>query len=359
MSLSKRGNIYWYEFKKNGRRYRDSTGASNKKKAREIEEKVKLDVAQARVGLQPGKAAPTLEEFLTKSFRRYIDQHNRNPRTRRSYEEKIRRLLDWPDWRNARLNEIEDMVPDYIASRRDLANDTINLELAILRKAMILAYRKRLVPRIEIKLLKPSPNRKFVLKGKLETEYLAAADYPLRQAAILILDLGIRPLECVCLKKTHIGSESIMVWDGKSGSRPIPLTQRAKDVIEFLFALHPNSPWLLPSPYDDEKHMARATLTNAHIRLRTKHPEWPRELLLYSGRHTFGTRLAESSGGNPFQIKALMGHASVKTSEKYVHTPSEELALAMKRKESWDQIERGENVPTKSADLDYNPLKTR
>jgi integrase len=184
------------------------------------------------------------------------------------------------------------------------------------------------------------------LSGELEKEYLAAASYPLREAAILILDLGIRPQECVSLKKADIGPDALMVWDGKSGSRPLPLTRRAAEVIELLFALHPDSPWLFPGR--NGKHLARTSLTSAHIRLRAQHPAWPPELKLYSSRHTFGTRLAESSGGNPFQIKALMGHSSVTTSEKYIHTPSEELSLAMKRKEALDAIIRGEKAPTYS-----------
>jgi integrase len=345
MGLTIRGKVWYYDFQKGGKRYQASTGCTNKNKAREVEAKIKTDVTMSRFGIAPQKQCPTLSDFLNGPFLQHVRQHNGNPRTARLYREKVRRLLDWPRWREARLHEIEDLIPAYIDWRSGLANDTINAELRTLRKAMILAEEQKLAPRVRVKLLKPSKGRKFVLSGELENEYLEAASYPLKQAAILILDLGLRPLECVNLKKTDITTDNLMVWDGKSGSRPLPLTERAREVIQFLCHLHPDSPWLLPSPYDKRKHMARSTLTNRHIELRDQHPDWPRELMLYSGRHTFGTRLAESSGGNPFEIKALMGHTSVRTSEKYVHTTTEELSLAMKRKERYDRMMRGEEAP--------------
>jgi len=75
---------------------------------------------------------------------------------------------------------------------------------------------------------------------------------------------------------------------------------------------------------------------------------WPKEFLLYSLRHTFGTRLAES-GAREFEIKALMGHSSVRVSEKYIHVPGEHLSLAMKRAEAYGKMLRGETMQHEQA----------
>lgn len=358
MSLSKRGDIYYYDFQKYGERHQGSTGQTSKKKAREVEDKLKTDLALSRHGIKQQQRSPSLKDFLNGAFLTDINQHNKNPRTQKTYKEKVRRLLEWPDWLQTPLDEIKPMIPGYVQSRQHLAPDTIRCELATLRKAVILAADMGLAPRFKIKLPKPSRGRKFVLDGELENAYLEAATYPLKQAATLILDLGLRPLECVSLRKADISEEGLMVWDGKSGSRALPLTKRAVEVIRFLVQLHPDSPWLFPG-YRNGGHLSRTSLTNRHIKLRNAHPEWPRDLLLYSGRHTFGTRLAESSGGNVFAIKELLGHQSVKTSEKYVHTHSEELSLAMKRKEALDQILRGDEVPAKVPTATANMLEPK
>ena len=48
----------------------------------------------------------------------------------------------------------------------------------------------------------------------------------------------------------------------------------------------------------------------------------PGEFVVHSLRHTFGTRVGEA-GVDVFTIKKVMGHSTVKVSERYVH-PSEE-----------------------------------
>ena len=59
----------------------------------------------------------------------------------------------------------------------------------------------------------------------------------------------------------------------------------------------------------------------------------PREFVLHSLRHTFGTRLGEN-GTDVFAIMRLMGHASITISQRYVH-PSpvilEDAILAQQR----------------------------
>jgi hypothetical protein len=56
-------------------------------------------------------------------------------------------------------------------------------------------------------------------------------------------------------------------------------------------------------------------------------------LVLHSFRHTFGTRLGEAGAQAP-QIRQLMGHQSMTTSQKYVHHLDEgisELVVRMNR----------------------------
>ena len=60
---------------------------------------------------------------------------------------------------------------------------------------------------------------------------------------------------------------------------------------------------------------------------------FPQEFVLHSLRHTFGTRLGETST-DIFAIQRLMGHSSIIVSQRYVHpTPEimENAILAQER----------------------------
>jgi integrase len=56
----------------------------------------------------------------------------------------------------------------------------------------------------------------------------------------------------------------------------------------------------------------------------------PADFVLHSLRHTYGARLGEAGAG-AFEIMRLMGHASVTTSQRYVHPTPEALGRAVER----------------------------
>lgn len=56
----------------------------------------------------------------------------------------------------------------------------------------------------------------------------------------------------------------------------------------------------------------------------------PEEFVIYSLRHTYGTRLGEA-GADAFTIMRLMGHSSVTVSQRYVHPSPEAMERAVER----------------------------
>jgi site-specific recombinase XerD len=56
----------------------------------------------------------------------------------------------------------------------------------------------------------------------------------------------------------------------------------------------------------------------------------PKDFVLHSLRHTFGTRLGEA-GADAFTIMRLMGHSTVTVSQRYVHPSPEAVELAYER----------------------------
>lgn len=277
-------------------------------------------------------------------FLEFVRRHAKVRRTAKFYEEKTKRLLDYPPWKDARLSDIdEESIERYKAYRlKAVSVIAVNRELATLRKALNLAHEwKRIQRKPKVRQVPGENARTFTLSGELERDYLGAASYPLKEAAILMLDLGLRPEECVQLRKKDISGDTLTVRDGKSvnAARALPLTERAKVAIELISALWPDSEFLFPG-LKKGTHFHRVSLDRLHWKLRAERG-WPREFVLYSFRHTFGTRLAES-GASPFDIQKAMGHGDIKVSQKYIHLSADHIALAMKRKEILDRMLRGE-----------------
>ena len=347
MSLYKRGNIWWYNFRKNGKPYQGSTEVSNKNKDREILEKLKTDLAQARFGLAPQRSSPLLKDFLAPDgkFLQHKDKNSKVASTANHYRRKCVQLCRWNDWRELPLSEITQvLVNDYSSYRAaNIGEFALRDELAVLRHALRLAEKWKLAPKVDIQLPPEPQGRMFIVSAALEKEYLAAAEYPLRQPAVLISDLGLRPEECTNLQKTDISEDTLQVRKGKTKNarRALPLTDRAKAMIEALSALFPDSPWLFPSRIGGGPYKPKS-LSEAHDRLRAK-MGWTDDFVLYSFRHTFGTMLAES-GANPFEIMQLMGHSDLETTMKYVHPTVGGLTLAMKRREQLAKANRGEQA---------------
>lgn len=353
MALIKKAKVWHYDFWFKKKRYQGSTLQSNITKARIVQSKIKSDAALDLFGLGALKVAPMFRDFANSAFTKFVEQNSKEkPRTVKFYAEKVRRLLEWEPFAEARLTAIdEELIEKYkqhraTNNRRSRGNGkiavgSINKELATLRKALRLAYEYRLIARVpKIRLLAGEGRRDYVLDGYTENRYLAAAPYPLKQVAILIIDLGFRPEELVSARKVDVSFErNDITITGKTGPRVLPLTTRAKETLDFVFATHEKSEWIFPGRRKG-KHLTVWALDNLHAEVRTA-GEFPAEFVLYSCRHTFGTRLAES-GADSHAIKKLMGHSSVTTSEKYIHPGSEHIERAMRRKELLDQALRGE-----------------
>jgi len=62
----------------------------------------------------------------------------------------------------------------------------------------------------------------------------------------------------------------------------------------------------------------------------------PKDFVIHSLRHTFGTRLGEA-GADAFTIMRAMGHSSVTVSQKYVHPTPEAMERASERWEAFNQ----------------------
>lgn len=360
MALYKRGGVWWYVFRQAGIEHRGSTLQSNKNNAKLVESKVRANAGLALFGIGPPKLAPVFKTFVEDVFLPFVRvKHMATANTVKFYESRCASLLEFAPLASARLNEIDaTKILQYVNSRLGaqrqtregkIGISTVNGELTTLRVCLKYARTecgiKFELPKISR--IKGETGRTFVVSGELEKAYLAAAPYPLKHAATLMLDLGLRPAEVVSLTKDTVSKEAVHIRCSKTvaGIRTVPQTKRSTDTLAELSALWPESEWLLPGQKKGS-HYCASTLSILHHNLVVEHG-WPKEFVLYSFRHTFGTRLAES-GATPYAIMKAMGHKRIETSMKYIHLADDSVTLALKRAEIYSKMLRGEVQDTPS-----------
>lgn len=364
MSVYRRGKIYWYDFVFNGKRYAGSTKLRNEQKANLVESKLRTDLAMGEFDLVAPKTAPTLRKFLEGEFLDHIRLKSKGkPKTIKFYEQAVARLLEWDEWAAKRLNHIDEkLIVDFIQWRAKtkrrrhgegiVSIRAVNAQLQGLRHALNLAGEwKYLVKPPKIRLLPGERKRDYVLTGEVENAYLAVCKSPLKEAAILMLDMGLRPEECVRIRKADIVDGRIYIREGKtpSAKRSLLIPARSAETIAFLSEFWKKSEWIFPGRRKGQ-HLTVWALEHFHNKIRTEtvdpegNPVFSDEFDLYCLRHTFGTRLGESCG-NPYTVKELMGHGSIKVSERYVHVSRSHTEAAMRQKEALDLTVRNEKGP--------------
>src|SRR5262249_24818788 len=281
---------------------------------------------------------PRLSAFAER-FREAISVRSAaHPQTVRFYNSKLDRLLEFSPLASAHLDKIdESLIERYVTERRQKVSPaSVNRELATLRRLLGLAYEWKVIDRIPV--LTGERNREFVLGHDREGEYLALCPQPLFDAAVLLLETGLRIGELVSLEKSDIHLEPsngakfgyLQVRGGKSKNarRTISLTARASTMLRARIASN-ESKWVFPGKDGKARAFVATSLNHQHCKIRAK-VGLPDDFVLHSMRHTFLTRLGEA-GVDAFTIMRIAGHSSITVSQKYVHPSSEAMERAFER----------------------------
>jgi integrase len=361
----KRGRTYWYKFVWQSELIRESTKQGNDKVARQMESAHRTSLAKGEVGIRERKSSPTLVEFMSHTFRPWVEATFREkPRTQIWYRGGTRRLSEFAPLAKARLNEIgAESVHAYVAKRQaDGLNVTsINRELQILRRILHLAVEWGAVDAaIKIRLLPGERRRERVVTPEEEARYLHAATEPLASIATVLIDTGMRPEECFRLRWENVAwingrYGTLLIEHGKTvaARRVIPMTLRVRHLLEMRWesAGEPTEGWIW-SAQTQSGHVEPSSLRKQHARVfdtiaaeATKRNEKPvRPFVLYSLRHTFLTRLGES-GCDAWTLARIAGHSSIAISSRYVH-PGEDAIFAAVERLGGHRIGHSEKAPS-------------
>jgi integrase len=331
-----KSKFYWYDFMVGGRRYRGSTQESNRTRAAAI---AAIKLSKALEGKDPlPRKSPRLGEF-SKRFLAWVDEVKLEEKTKTYYRD---------GWRLLALSSLVDMRLDQITSEEidrihfSGAASNINCALRTLRRMFHKAEEWKLLRNAaKIKLLKEY-GRNLRLDEVAEEKLLSAAN-KLTEKGLwsfeknrlfadivkLVRDTGMRnERELYRMRIENINWDDMVVFvpDSKTpdGRRIIPMSDRAITILRARCGKRREG-WVFPSKRSSCGHL---TTMSTPFREARKKAGLPKALVLYCGRHDFGTRILQQTGNLALVMKT-MGHRDVKTAMQYQHPELEIVRTAL------------------------------
>lgn len=290
-----------------------------------------------------------MEDGLVDDFLRFLDtEKNSSPLTIRNYREALQSYVAWrgdvfPGWRNCTTDEFRAYL--FALMKQGLKRATIRLRFSALRSFYkFLVHRRGLEgsPVAVVELPKPERSLPVVLNLSQMEELLAlpltlplakqAAPWlPARDTAILELfySCGLRISELVSLDVGDIDfiSGTLRVMGKGAKERIVPVGGPALEAIQ----RYRQQAAVTSGPLFISKGKIPKRITQQAIDLLLKKylkcSSIPFAISPHKLRHTFATHLLDA-GADLRSVQALLGHASLSTTQIYTHVTKERLRKA-------------------------------
>jgi len=283
---------------------------------------------------------PLAEEFL-----RYLEvERNVSPRTLIAYRQALgdfRAQKNVRSWRNCRADDFRDYLFELM--KKSQARSYIRLQFSAFRTFYrFLVERKNLRkdPVRELQLPKPEKKLPLVLTRQQIDELLAAplrvpkqraapTWMPLRDAAILELfyssGLRLHELASLNVADLDIYTESVRVLGKGRKERVCPVGAPALESVSH----YRSAANIQTGPLFLNKSRRRISPRSIWLILKRylRHTTIPIALSPHKLRHSFATHLLDS-GADLRSVQALLGHASLSTTQIYTHVTVERLKKA-------------------------------
>ena len=285
------------------------------------------------------KKDPRVEEFL-----RYLAiERNASPRTLKAYRQALTafRAENKTPWKTSTANDFRDYL--FAITKRGQARSYVRLQFSALRTFyQFLAARKGLGrnPLREVQLPKIDKKLPLVLTRQQIEELLAAPTrvaknraapswMPLRDVAIMELfySSGLRLSELAALDVADVDlyTESVRVFGKGRKERICPVGLPALEAISrYRAAANVHS-----GPLFINKGRRRMSTRSIWLILKRylRHTSIPISISPHKLRHSFATHMLDR-GADLRSVQALLGHASLSTTQIYTHVTVERLKKA-------------------------------
>ncbi len=331
MDLYKREDSkYWVaDFTVNGQRFRKSTKQTTKAKASEVAAEFLRQAHRNETPVRKGQMMK-LRQFAEERFLPFVKASTLAEQSKLYYQAGWR-ILKSKSIADMRLDTVTTSVVDTVELKGTGSNQ--NCALRTLRRMLSLAHEYGILqaaPRIK---LRKENQRTAVWDVKSEEALLKVAPQPLKDVFLLCHDSGMRPDEVINLRWDDIlwNKSLIFVREGKTrkSTRHVPLSDRVRDALKVRFERNnglikkAKSEWVFPSK-SKTGHITHTAIEKPFRKAR-KDAKLPKELVLYSARHSFATDLLDRTG-NIKLVMDVLGHESVTTTQKYLHPAMKNIA---------------------------------
>ncbi len=287
---------------------------------------------------------PPRDRFADDFFRCLEVERNCSPRTVINYRHALaefRKTVAEPAWKELTADHFRRYL--FECGKRQMARPTIRLHFAALRtffKFLTERHGLKVNPLKEVLLPKLEKKLPVVLTAKQIDELLSAPFrvekqpqapvwMPARDAAILELfySSGLRLAELVALDVAHVDmySESVRVLGKGRKERVVPVGKPALDAVQ----RYRVEAGVHSGPLFLSKIRKRIAPLNVGLVLRRylAHTSIPMQISPHKLRHSFATHLLDA-GADLRSVQALLGHASLSTTQIYTHVTVERLKKA-------------------------------
>lgn len=265
--------------------------------AKRIEAELRASLARHRAPVIPGD--PSLTEIMT-IYMVHADTL-RSPDTAKHH---ARRIGPWVE--RYRASEAQQAVRHIVKDMTGhYAPATINRSLGALQKGLSLAWHEGRTPVDYSGLVRrlPENNQRTVYLSIEEVRKLAAhASENVRAAIWIALLTGCRRGEVCKIKPEDIGTDTIKLQTGNTKT----LKYREVPIIPAL------RPWLPMLPLEINFEGVKSGFRRAREAAGMKHVHF------HDLRHSCATILI-ASGADLYTVAKILGHSSVKTTERYAH----------------------------------------
>jgi integrase len=321
MGLYKKGNTWWFIKQYKGRRVEESLGTSNKRLAERFFYEDKLPKILNGSYFEPQQRIVTFRELIEK----YMEK---NTNKRDAYT--IKKLLPHFGAMIATEIDIED-VEDYLDSRfaEGTARATVYQEFALARAMYNVARKKwkkefaiRENPFADAGFPSYDNKRKRYLSLGEEKKLLSAASPEwVKDVIIFAIHTGCRRGEILsAMWKSNIDMKKqvVTIQASKNGNeKKIPMSNtlyemllKREKVVSISGRIFDVTVSALKDAFD--RAVAKAGINDFHF---------------HDLRHTFGSRLIQMEI-DFYKVKDLMGHKSIRMTERYAHHSTESLKPA-------------------------------
>ncbi|WP_260738217.1 tyrosine-type recombinase/integrase [Tunturiibacter lichenicola] len=358
MKLNKKTGspFWWYDFYFEGKRHRGSTGEKTRAAAGTVAAATLTRLTEGSTITKRGYKAPILREFATRFLTWSQNSSTIKPNTQRYYKYGWR-LLSMTILAQMPIDQITAEQIDIMKFRRPVIDRRTRKETGELTGCSR-AYTNQALRTLKVMLGKArewkvlteqtsftipeAPGRKLLINDTAELALErelgnSSSRSKMRYRAWLITmimqDTGMRPSEVFEIRLENLLWAERRIWipSGKTAKsrRFVGMTERMHQLLSSWCHGSEGPGWLFPSNSKTGHLMSIA----GSFQAARDRAGLDGRLVPYSARHTYATYAVRATG-NLFAVRDQMGHVDIKSMDPYQHQETEELVVALNKRNS-------------------------